>query len=262
MSIKIIHNAGFFSCCSVKLSMIIDYINLNKKFPCNVDSSEQFEWYKPDTTLDITEDYFLHYNDVENIYLDPSVNIDYHWGYQFINYSDLNYGNIIHIIKKYFSPSNNITDIIKNIESKYNLQYDNICVLFYRGNDKNTETKICGYEEYINYGNQILKENPNIIFLIQSDETEFIELCLNTYPNNSFYFKDETRHMKKCNSTVDIVMKDKNYIYSKYYLAITIIMSKCKYIICGSGNCSIWIMFYRENAKNVYQNLNDQWLIN
>ena len=37
-------------------------------------------------------------------------------------------------------------------------------------------------------------------------------------------------------------------------------MSKCKYIICGSGNCSIWIMFYRENANNVFQNLNGEWL--
>ena len=31
-----------------------------------------------------------------------------------------------------------------------------------------------------------------------------------------------------------------------------IIMSKCNYVICGStGNCSIWITFFRENANNV-----------
>ena len=54
-------------------------------------------------------------------------------------------------------------------------------------------------------------------------------------------------------------MKSQNYEFSKKYLAITIIMSKCKYIICGSGNCSKWIMFYRENNKNVIQNLNGTW---
>jgi hypothetical protein len=33
-------------------------------------------------------------------------------------------------------------------------------------------------------------------------------------------------------------------------------MSKCKYVVCGSsGNCSIWITFYRGNADNVYQYL-------
>ena len=76
------------------------------------------------------------------------------------------------------------------------------------------------------------------------------------FPNNSFYFKDEIRHMKKCNSTVDIKMSSQNYEFSKKYLAITIIMSKCNYIICGSGNCDIWIMLYRGNNNNVIQNLN------
>ena len=84
---------------------------------------------------------------------------------------------------------------------------------------------------------------------------------LNKYPNNSFFLKDEIRHMKKCNKTVDKTMKNKIFLFSKYYLAITIIMSKCKYIICGSGNCSIWIMLYRNNSNNVYQNLDRKWLI-
>ena len=147
------------------------------------------------------------------------------------------------------------------MEQKYNLEYDNICVLFYRGNDKIKETKICDYHDYMEYANLIVNKNPNIKFLVQSDETEFIELMTKTYPNNSFYFKDEIRHINKCNSSVDIVMRDKNDVFSKYYLAITIIMSKCEYIICGSGNCSIWIMLYRGNSKNVYQNLNKRWLL-
>jgi hypothetical protein len=83
---------------------------------------------------------------------------------------------------------------------------------------------------------------------------------ISKYPNNYFYFKDEIRHMKKCNSTVDIIMRDKNFEFSKYYLAITIIMSKCKYIICGSGNCSLWIILYRGHAKNIFQNLNNIWI--
>ena len=38
---KITHNAGFFSCCSVKLTKIVEFINLNKKLPDSVDSSAQ-----------------------------------------------------------------------------------------------------------------------------------------------------------------------------------------------------------------------------
>lgn len=36
-------------------------------------------------------------------------------------------------------------------------------------------------------------------------------------------------------------------------------MSRCKYVICGSGNCDMWIMFYRGNSENVIQNLKEQW---
>lgn len=183
-------------------------------------------------------------------------------GTQFSNYQNINYNKIVPIINFFFSPSLKITNIIKDITSKYSVDYENTCVLFYRGNDKITETPLSGYNEYIQYSQEIYQKNPNIKFLIQSDETEFINFFTNLYPKNSFYFKDEIRHINKQNNTVDKVFKDKNSLYSKYYLAITIIMSKCKYIICGSGNCSIWIMLYRGNCSNVCQYLNGEWISN
>ena len=258
MSVITIHNGGFFSCCSFRLNNIIDYINLHLKTPNDVNSSNQFSWYKKDQSKDITYEYFVHYDNITDIPIGSPIN--YHNEQQYIDYSKLDYENISPVVQKYFSPSQRITDIIKNIEQKYNLVYDNICVLFYRGNDKNTETKVCDYDEYVIYANLIMENNPTILFLIQSDETEFIQFMSEKFPNNSFYFKDEIRHMNKCNNTVDIIMKNTNFIFSKYYLAITILMSKCKYIICGSGNCSIWIMLYRGNNKNVYQNLDGRWL--
>jgi hypothetical protein len=168
----------------------------------------------------------------------------------------LAYNDICPFIHKFFSPSTQIQNIIQTIETKYNIDYTNICVLFYRGNDKITETELSGYDRVIEKANQILSENPNILFLIQSDETEFIDVITQNFPSNSFYFKDETRHMNKQNSSVDLIFKETNLHFSKLYLAITIIMSKCKYVVCGSsGNCSIWITFYRGNADNVYQYL-------
>jgi len=256
-TIKMIHNAGFFSCCSVKLSGIVDFINSKKKLPDSVDSSNQFIWYKNDKEKDITLDYFEDYNNISDVDIIHPIN--YYWKDQYKDYNDLDYKCILPLIKKYFSPSFEINKIVNNIEEKYNLIYENICVLFYRGNDKNRETMKCGYDEYLIYANEIVKKNSKIVFLIQSDETEFIEFMTYNFPNNSFYFKDEIRHIKKCVSTVDIEMKHLNYDFSKKYLAITIIMSKCKYIICGSGNCDIWIMFYRGNNKNVIQNRNGDW---
>ena len=50
-----------------------------------------------------------------------------------------------------------------------------------------------------------------------------------------------------------------NYYDMLNFLSTIIILSKCKYIICSSGNCSIWIMLYRGHNKNVIQYLNGNW---
>lgn len=258
-TVTVIHNAGFFSCCSVRLHHIVAYINKNKKLPDKVISTRQFHWYKPNNRKkdDITFEYFRNYDGIKlnNI----QGNYNYNHEYQFCNYSTLDYGKLVPLVRKYFSPSRDIERRIKFIEDKYRFDYNNTCVLFYRGNDKNRETRICGYNEYIRIADNIKKDNPDIRFLIQSDETGFIETMKAKY-ENSFYFKDEIRHMKKCNSTVDMKMRNLNYEFSKFYLAITIIMSRCKQIVCGTGNCSIWIMFYRGHNNGVYQNRDGVWI--
>ena len=256
----ITHNAGFFSCCSVRLHHIVKFINDFKELPYCVDSSKQYEWYKTTNDCDITFDYFEKYYNITNEIEIDEKKIDYDQNYQYENYQNLNYEKIIPLIKKYFTPSQKIIHIIAYLEQKYNLDYENICVLFYRGNDKITETELCSYDEYVTYANEILEKNPNVKFLIQSDETEFINFFSRLFPNNSFYFKNQIRHMKRTINTVDKLCPETNHIFSKFYLAITIIMSKCKYIVCGSGNCSIWIMMYRGNANNVYQNLERNWI--
>ena len=247
------HHAGFFSCCSVKLNQLVEYINTNSKMPEIVDGTDNFNWYK--TTIgDITYDYFEHY---DNINTNAVIKCDFYHDQQFDYYSTLDY-KILPIIEKYFTPSLKIKEIINTMEFKYKLDYDNICVLFYRGNDKIRETKLSTYDDYLIYANKIMLQNPNISFLIQTDETEFIDFIRAHLPN-SFYFKDEARHIPKSINTVDRVMYQSNNLFSKYYLAITIIMSKCKYVVCGSGNCSLWIILYRGHNKNVCQYSKGTW---
>lgn len=259
-TIYITHNSGFFSCCSVKLHIIVNYINTRRTLPFAVDSSAQFEWYKSPGDADITYKYFEHPNNIHIDLSSPIETIPFNHTYQFVDYSKLYYQRIVPIVKKYFTPSEEIYSMIKFMEQKYELDYNNLCVLFYRGNDKVTETPLCKYEEYLIKAREVLELNPKTKFIIQSDETEFIQF-IEKYIPGSVVFYDEIRHMNKCISTVDIKMKEDIDKFSKYYLAITVIMSKCKYIVCGSGNCSIWIMFYRGNSQGVFQNLNGKWLV-
>ncbi len=64
MSVKSNFNAGFFSCCSVKLFDIIQYIKNNKKLPSHVDSSKQFELYKKTPPDDVTYYFFENFANI------------------------------------------------------------------------------------------------------------------------------------------------------------------------------------------------------
>jgi len=252
MTLVISHNFGFFSCSTMRLHYLIDYFHENKKLPLVFDSKDCYRWYKKyDDNMDITFNYFKHYDGIPET-IEYERNINYKEWFQFKSYNQLDFEGIIPFIRKYFSPSDKILKIIKTIEEKYNLDYDNICVLFFRGNDKITEVELPSYEEYIYYGKYVLNLYPNVKFLIQSDETNFINTMAKEFANH-IIFKDEIRHIQDNTTTVDKVFKETNFEYSLNYLAITIIMSKCKYIICNSGNCSIWIMFYREHAEDIIQ---------
>lgn len=164
-------------------------------------------------------------------------------------------------IKRYFTPSEEIRGIIEDIEAKYSVDYQNTCVLFYRGNDKVTETEIPDYQDYIVRAKQLLEKEPTLRFLVQSDETEFIEAMEAAFPGKCVVFRDEIRHIPKSLTTVDKVFKDDNFKFSKYYLAITLIMSKCKHVICGSGNCSIWIALFRGSSLNMQQFQKSKWIV-
>jgi len=258
MKLKITHNHGFFSCSTMRLHYIINYFNLNKQLPDEVDSTDCYGWYKKENENDITFNYFKHYNETNEI-IKYEREIDYREWYQFRYYTKLDFDGKIPFIRKYFTPSDKINEIIKEMEDKYKLNYENIYVLFFRGNDKSSEVELPSYENYIHFGKLALSQNPNITFLIQSDETNFINKMAQTFPNH-IIFKDEIRHIQDNSTTVDKVFKETNHTYSMYYLAITIIMSKCYYVFCNSGNCSIWIILFRGNSNNIVQFCAYDWV--
>lgn len=254
--LKLSVDSGFFSSCSTRLIKILSYFNEHRMLPITVDTSEQFGWYKV-FPGDITFTYFQHYDTVQSS-IEWITNID-DKDRQFDSYKKIDYTPLLPFIEKYFTPSPHVKAITDRLEREYEIDYENTCVLFYRGNDKITETSLCSYDDIIEKAREILVVNPNTRFLIQSDETEFIEEMTRVFPN-SFWFEKDIRHMNRRIGTVDLLLRDNIHSFSQKYLAITILMSRCKYIICGSGNCSVWIAYYRGNAEGMYQFLHDSWV--
>ena len=234
------HNAGFFSCYTIRLLNILSYFNKYKECPYKIDSTKQFKDYKINQNKDYTYEYIKLNNSLIINYCDDIKITNEDREEQFSNYKNINFNDIEPFINKYFSPSDNILNIVNNLENKYSLDYDNLAVFYYRGTDKYIETNRCDYNEYINKAIQIKKEFPLINFLITSDEINLINLFKNKFPD-TIIFDEILNNMNR------------SFLHSQLMLANVLIMSKAKHIFCTSGNVSLWIMLFRGNNNNIYQ---------
>tara|TARA_B110000285_G_scaffold50701_1_gene57648 strand:- start:79 stop:1965 length:1887 start_codon:yes stop_codon:yes gene_type:complete len=216
-----------------------------KKWSCRYSNSCHKKWKHH---INIGPRYFDEYHSLCSKFQNSNFK---HWS-QFHPYTKALINGVKPFVEAAFTPSKHIQTMVKNIEIKYNIDYTNTCVLFFRGGDKATETKLPNYHEYIS---EVKKNHPDgkLTYLIQSDEKEFIEAMCSAF-ENYIYLKDEIRTIsRQKKGQVDNDCEEDNFIFTQKFLAITIIMSKCKYVYCNTGNCSLWIRLYRTLNEGFHQ---------
>ena len=256
--LKVTHNAGFFSNLTVKLIEIVIYFNDKRFLPDVVDGSEQFIHYKSRAGDNMVEYYFE--NNPMPIEYEKQIPLWYDcMAIQFDSYKNLPFEQIKPFVEKYFTPSENVQNCTRFFEERYNLDYNNLCSVFYRGNDKNREMEVSPYSIFINKAKEIKAKNPDIKFLVQPDETEFLEAFLAEFPD-SIYF-EETPHMRKKDSAMffELPIEHRGEYGAKFFAAV-LCLSKCKHVITHSGNGALWLSLYRGNADNVNQVFNNNWI--
>jgi hypothetical protein len=254
----ITHNAGFFSCCTIRLIEIVNSFNKNKNLPTIVDSSRQFEFYKSKPE-DISKFYFTEKeNNIEyNFEIKLSKTDDEE---QFSDYKLLNFDNINPFVEKYFSLSNEVNSMILEMEQKYNIDYENTITVFYRGNDKVKETNIGSYDEFLNKTLECSNSNSEKKIIIQTDDQGFLNYCKDRIDNSKIIVFDEIPSINS-NPTIAVhhtIISDDKKMFAAYFLAITKIVSKSNILITHSGNCGMWVVLFRGNTNNVYQYLNSK----
>ena len=246
------HHAGFFSCCTLRLSAIVKCIHSNQKLP-EVDSSKQFILYTVHPGIDVTFDFFRRYN------LDQSFipSIQYHHDDQFKPYSTIDYTGLTPIIQNYFSPSFHVTEMMRILEEKYKIISENTLAVYYRGTDKACETQLGSFDDFYSQIRTILDKKPGLSILVQTDSAPFLDFMKEKQLNLIVIGENKTSY-----TTQGIHLEqpsEANYYHMLHFFPTMLILSKCKYFICSSGNCSIWAMFYRGHAKNVCQYLSGSW---
>ena len=259
--LTIIHNAGFFSCSSIALQDIMIYYQNHGRLPDVVDRTVQYGFYKAEPLQNLIPFYFQEH-DLGEPALHPKIamiskiqGVDP----QYSDYRELYHEALNPFIERFFIPSDYIAETIKHLQINYQIDLQNTCAVFYRGNDKSRETAIAPYQDFIDKAKEIQAQNPGIKFLVQPDETEFLEAFLKEFPD-AIYFS-ETPHMSKKDSAIffELPIAERPE-HGKFFLSAVLIMSQCKHLITHSGNGGLWSVIYRGNGENVYQWLNNKFI--
>ena len=252
-----LNNLGFFANCNIILNTIINYFNTYKKIPNNVDTSKSFDIYKPDhlTDTDIMNHFFVKDNLSAIKYVQDIPHIS-DYNYVDINFKTIDYNSINPFINKYFKLNDEINSIVTQLEGKYDIDTDNYIAIYYRGTDMQFQTTDDDFIEYEDKLKLILTDNPTLKILLLTDSKQAYDY-FNTRYDITFINENKTSsthigiHLENDSNT--------NYNDIKNFLASKFIISKCKYIICSSGYGTLFTMFFRNNANNVYQLLNGTW---
>lgn len=253
--LEVIHSFGFFSCCTVRLLGIIAYTSAHGFPPEVVDSREQFGKYKHDQATDLSGYYFQSPRPHDCL---QGLHTPNPWDIQFIDYRSLPLSDICPFVDRYFTVQDHIVEQVGHLEEKHSIDYENTCAVFYRGNDKFTETAIAPYDAFIAKAAAVKLAHPSVRFLMQTDETEFSEAFLARFPDCSFSLG--MPNMPKCNATLeDTIRSEDKPAFGATFLSVVKVISKCKQIVTHSGNGSLWAVLFREHCDGLHQILNGEW---
>ena len=243
---------GFGSCGTVALLDIIDCFNKYKRLPI-VDRSAQYTYYDENLI-----DTLFCVNDSE-IEFTKDIKLSDRWQIQWEHYENLPFPALRPFVDKYFSPSNQVALIRDMFLDKYEIDLSNTVSVFYRGNDKQQETKTASYDSFIDKCKEIRERRPDVRFLIQPDETEFLETFIDVFPDTTHIV--ENKHIKK-NEEIAVfhsIHKRRKAKHVINFFASLLVHSMCSEIVTGSGNIGLWLALYRGHTNGLHQIYNDKW---
>lgn len=261
----ITHNAGFFSCCTIALQDIIIYHRGHKALPAMVDRGMQFSYYKENAAASLIPLFFeekefdIPYDGWYELHHDKDNES------QFADYKKIDFASVTPFIDKYFNPSQHVRELVEMYETKYNIDYEHTIGVFYRGNDKNKETCIASYDEFINKvaENEIQSAKdgkPLNRFFVLPDEVGFMDEMIHWCKDRAFTIEELPICENKDSAMFFELPYSERAGYAAKFLAAVIVMSKCKHLITHSGNCGLWATLYRGNADNLHQWQHDRWV--
>jgi hypothetical protein len=246
-------NAGFFSNCTIALRSLIDLLNRGIT-PRKVDFSSGFQNYKTKDQIDEKVDLYPYYFSIDTEQKIP-ISRTFYKPFTHGIYKNLDYDSFTPFLQKYFELSNHILDIQNMLVEKYKFDPMKTISVVYRGTDKHQEVKLASPQLYLVKAEALLKQNSDFKILIQTDQKQVRDLFLHHFKEQCVSFEE------MCVTEGKIVphLLDENSLglnrfeFGKMVLAVTHLISKCKFIVNHTGNMALWTCLFRGNATNMFQ---------
>lgn len=249
-----LHNAGFFSNCTVTLWGIVELYRKYKILPRRIDFSKAFSLYKDqrDSKEEVDLYPFLFQtrtlNSVKlNRYVDG---LDHHGIYKLIDFSSYSL-----LIRKYFELSDNTLKVQNTLLKKYDIDLSRTISVIYRGTDKGTEVKLANPELYLDKTRELLSLYPDHKVIIQTDDLSVRNYFANQLGKKCFYFREMpvTPGKTVIHDLGEEILKMRRSQFGELLLAVTNLLSKSHYIVNHTGNMALWVCLFRGNSTNVIQ---------
>lgn len=242
-------NCGFYSnqfqvFCSLLILMRHGIV------PDQISYAMGYKHFKRDPDLDIYPD-FHKINVNQSLDLFKDVEIPDSNKYQPNLYDFETYNKIVN---RFFNPSDVVSERIKFLEEKYQIDTTKTISVSYRGTDKGTELTLASPEEYLSVVKDILSQNPDFKVLLQTDQTQVIQYFHSHFDDKLVFFEETPSTTS--NLVIWKIIEDNggdSVDWQQWCDAAFRIVSKCRYVVNHTGNVAMFTNLYRGNLENVYQ---------
>ena len=250
--LTITHNSGFFSNCTISLYGIVTYFNHFRKMPEKIDFSQTFKNFRSKQNLNSYTDYFQ-----PNL----TIEIEYHNEINFralsiFDYQLESFEQITPLIQRYFSPAEAVLQKVDILMKKWKVQPEKTIAVCYRGTDKYRDTGLATFEDFIEKAQFFQRQYPDYHILIQTDQAQFWDIAVENLKN--IYRFSETPFTSSNKVMHEIISDEDKVEWTQWFVAATIVISRCAFIINHSGNVGRWICLYRQSANNMTQYLREK----
>ena len=170
-------------------------------------------------------------------------------------YSALPFDELKAYVQNYFFPSKSVLTIQEELERKYKIDYESTVALWYRGTDKWTELSSISPRYFILEAQRLLANYDDLKILVQTDQEQVRDECIASFGKKAFYIEElpVTTALVGIHHIPAETRGISNFRFGTTLLAVSKILSKCRYLLTSTGGFGFWACLYRGTTNNTAQ---------